>query len=121
MSPKIPPCPQNLQTFPTRGNSSPKKAIRNYVSQNRSLRAVHPLHCPCSFVFRRVNANSVDNEIKKIELFDKKIEFAKKFGATEQDLAPVIKNLFYKPLMKLDRYDDVIDSVEVKTDDATDS
>jgi hypothetical protein len=64
-----------------------------------------------------IESRELENELKKVEVFDRKIELAKKLGATEDDLAPLLKNLFYKPLKQLGRYDDVVDSVEVRTDD----
>lgn len=46
------------------------------------------------------------NELKKIEIFDRKIGIAKQLGATDEDLAPMVRNLFYKPLKRLERFND---------------
>ena len=68
-----------------------------------------------------IDARELDNELKRVEIFRKKVEVARELGATDSDLNPLLQNLFYKPLKRLERYNDIIDEVEVKTgDDAED-
>jgi hypothetical protein len=64
-----------------------------------------------------IEDRQLENELKKVEIFDKKIGVAKQLGATDEDLAPLLQNLFYKPLKRLERFDDVIESVEVRTEE----
>jgi len=64
-----------------------------------------------------IDNRDLENELKRLEIFDRKIELAKKLGATEEDLKPLLRNLLYRPLKRLEQYDDIIDSVEVSPDD----
>jgi len=50
-----------------------------------------------------------------MEVFDKQIDIAKKLGATEEDFEPLLWNLFYNPLKRLEKFDDIIESVEIMT------
>jgi len=62
-----------------------------------------------------IEDHELANELKKVEIVDRKIEIAKQLGATDEDLAPLVRNLFYKPLKRLERFNDVIESVELRT------
>jgi hypothetical protein len=64
-----------------------------------------------------IEERKLSNELKRIEVFDSKIEIAKKLGATEKDLEPLLRNLFYKPLKRLDKFHDIIESVDVMNDE----
>jgi len=50
-------------------------------------------------------------------VFDSKIESAKKLAATEKDFEPLLRNLFHKPLKRLEKFDDIIESVDVMNDE----
>jgi hypothetical protein len=66
-----------------------------------------------------IDNRELENELRRMEILKSKIDIAKQMGATEEDLRPLLRNLFYKPLKKLERYSDIVDSVEVRADDDT--
>jgi hypothetical protein len=64
-----------------------------------------------------IDARQLDNELKRVEIFRKKVEVARELGATDTDLNPLLQNLFHKPLKRLERYPDIVEEIEVRTDD----
>lgn len=56
----------------------------------------------------------LENQILETELISKRITVARELGATKRDLAPLLNELVYKPILQLDRSQDrgVITSAE---------
>src|SRR5579862_8813969 len=52
-----------------------------------------------------IEDRELSNELKKVEIFERKIEIARKLGATDDDLAPLVRNLLYRPLKRLEQFD----------------
>lgn len=57
----------------------------------------------------------LENQILESKVLRERIEIARELGATEQDLAPLLNELVYRPLAALDRHQDrgVIEAAEI--------
>jgi predicted NACHT family NTPase len=48
----------------------------------------------------------LENQIQETELISKRITMARELGATKRDLAPLLNELVYRPILRLDRSQD---------------
>ena len=60
----------------------------------------------------------VDLREERVLMISERVRLAKEIGATDRDLAPLLNELIYKPLVALDRYQDkgVIEHAEIPSD-----
>jgi hypothetical protein len=60
----------------------------------------------------------VDLREERVLIISERVRLAKEIGATDRDLAPLLNELIYKPLVALDRYQDkgVIEHAEIPSD-----
>lgn len=92
------------------GNLNPLEVIRQYLNDRHERRKDREYRE--SAEKRRM---ILENLKLENEVISERVKVAKDLGATDRDLAPLLNELVYRPLMKLDRYQDkgVIEHAEI--------
>jgi hypothetical protein len=87
--------------------------LRKYLNDRHERRKDHDYRE--SAERRRLELENLSLESR---VLSERIRIAKEIGATDRDLAPLLNELIYKPLVLLDRYQDknVIEHAEIPTD-----
>jgi hypothetical protein len=65
----------------------------------------------------QIEAQVIENERKRLGLFEDRVNLAKNLGATDEELNRLFRRLVLRPLKQLEEYDDIIDSVEIRPAD----
>ena len=92
------------------GTLNPLEVLRKYLNDRHERRKDHEYRE--SAEQRRLALENLSLESRVIL---ERVRLAKEIGATDRDLAPLLNELIYKPLMALDRYQDkgVIEHTEI--------
>ena len=107
------------------GKLLPFESIRKYLQDRHERRKdreyreaadVRKLNLDNEMKTKEIEDRELSNQLKQMEVFDKQIDIAKKLGATEEDFEPLLRNLLYNPLKRLEKFDDIIESVDVMTE-----
>lgn len=95
------------------GTLNPLDVLRKYLNDRHERRKDHEYRE--SAERRRMELENLSLESKVIS---ERVRLAKEIGATDRDLAPLLNELIYKPLVALDRYQDkgVIEHAEIPSD-----
>jgi hypothetical protein len=95
------------------GTLNPLEVLRKYLSDRHERRKDRDYRE--SAERRRLELENLSLESR---VLSERIRMAKEIGATDRDLAPLLNELIYKPLVLLDRYQDkgVIEHAEIPTD-----
>jgi hypothetical protein len=92
------------------GNLNPLEVIRQYINDRHERRKDKSYR-------ESAEARKLELENLKLEneVLRERIKIAKELGATEQDLAPLLNELVFRPLRALDRHQDrgVIERAEI--------
>lgn len=106
------------------GQLLPFESIRKYLQDRherlkdreyREAAEARKLNLDNEMKTKEIEDRTLSNQLKRMEVFDKQIDIAKKLGATEEDFEPLLRNLIYNPLKRLEKFDDIIESVDVMT------
>ena len=95
------------------GTLNPLEVLRKYLNDRHERRKDHDYRE--SAERRRLELENLSLESR---VLSERIRIAKEIGATDRDLAPLLNELIYKPIVLLDRYQDknVIEHAEIPTD-----
>jgi hypothetical protein len=95
------------------GTLNPLEVLRKYLNDRHERRKDHEYRE--SAEQRRLALENLSLENRVIS---ERVRLAKEMGATDRDLAPLLNELIYKPLVALDRYQDkgVIEHAEIPSD-----
>lgn len=95
------------------GTLNPLDVLRKYLNDRHERRKDHEYRE--SAERRRLELENLSLESRVIS---ERVRLAKEIGATDRDLAPLLNELIYKPLVALDRYQDkdVIEHAEIPSD-----
>jgi hypothetical protein len=95
------------------GTLNPLDVLRKYLSDRHERRKDHEYRE--SAERRRLELENLSLESRVIA---ERVRLAKEIGATDRDLAPLLNELIYKPLVALDRYQEkgVIEHAEIPSD-----
>jgi len=95
------------------GTLNPLEVLRKYLNDCDERRKDHEYRD--SAEKRRLVLENLSLENRVIS---ERVRLAKEIGATDSDLAPLLNELIYKPLVALDRYQDkgVIEHTEILSD-----
>jgi hypothetical protein len=95
------------------GTLNPLDVLRKYLNDRHERRKDHEYRE--SAERRRLELENLRLESRVIS---ERVRLAKEIGATDRDLAPLLNELIYKPLIALDRYQDkgVIEHAEIPSD-----
>jgi hypothetical protein len=66
---------------------------------------------------RQIEAQEIENERKRLEVFETRVNLAKELGATNEELARLFRGLVQRPLKQLEQFEDIMDSVEIRPAD----
>jgi len=94
-------------------DTQPVRSLRKYLNDRHDRRKDHEYRE--SAEQRRLALENLSLETRVIS---ERVQLAKGIGATDRDLAPLLNELIYKPLVALDRYQDkgVIEHTEIPSD-----
>jgi hypothetical protein len=94
------------------GTINPLEILRKYLNDRHERRKDHEYRE--SAEQRRLALENLSLENRVIA---ERVRIAKEIGATDRDLAPLLNELIYRPLVALDRYQDkgVIENAEIVT------
>jgi hypothetical protein len=95
------------------GALNPFEVLRKYLNDRHERRKDHDYRE--SAEQRRLTLENLSLENK---ILSERIRIAKELGATDRDLAPLLNELVFKPLLTLDRYQDkgIIGHAEIPPD-----
>jgi hypothetical protein len=95
------------------GSLNALEVIRKWLNENHERRKDRVYRETAEK--RKLNAENFQRETRAIS---ERIQLAREIGATDRDLAPLLSELIYKPLVALDRYQDngVIEHAELPSD-----
>ena len=93
------------------GTLNPLEVLRKYLNDRHERRKDHEYRE--SAEQRRLTLENLSLETRVIS---ERVRLAKEIGATDRDLAPLLNELIYKPIVALDRYQDknVIENAEFR-------